>query len=90
MNKYSHSFISYYQYLQYIIKEHNISMGSKSSEEKHKDDNRNMMDSHRTISFVKCRKIAAIIREIQMYQNQPYSLKVEPTIRVSIIYIYAF
>lgn len=40
--------------------------------------------SQRIISFVKCRKIAAIIREIQMYQNQPYPLKVEPTIRVGI------
>ncbi|CAD5224083.1 unnamed protein product [Bursaphelenchus okinawaensis] len=33
------------------------------------------------VSFVKCRKIAAVIREIQMYQNQPYALKVEPSIR---------
>ena len=39
-------------------------------------------NSHRIVSFIKCRKIAAIIREIQMYQNQPYPLRVEPTIRV--------
>lgn len=32
---------------------------------------------------MKCRKIAAIIREIQMYQNQPYHLQIEPSIRVS-------
>uniref|UniRef100_A0A914GRE9 Son of sevenless n=1 Tax=Globodera rostochiensis TaxID=31243 RepID=A0A914GRE9_GLORO len=38
--------------------------------------------ARKMISFMKCRKIAAIIREIQMYQNQPYSLRVEPTIRV--------
>ncbi|KAL3117214.1 hypothetical protein niasHT_007617 [Heterodera trifolii] len=37
--------------------------------------------ARKMISFMKCRKIAAIIREIQMYQNQPYSLRVEPTIR---------
>jgi len=41
--------------------------------------------SQRIISFVKCRKIAAIIREIQMYQNQPYPLKMEPTIRVCFV-----
>lgn len=34
------------------------------------------------VSFMKCRKIAAIIQDIQMYQNQPYSLQVEPSIRV--------
>lgn len=34
---------------------------------------------------MKCRKIAAIIREIQMYQNQPYQLKVESSIRVSLL-----
>lgn len=39
--------------------------------------------ARKLISFMKCRKIAAIIREIQMYQNQPYPLRVEPTIRVS-------
>nr|CAD2176560.1 unnamed protein product [Meloidogyne enterolobii] len=42
--------------------------------------------SQRIISFVKCRKIAAIIREIQMYQNQPYPLKMEPTIRVGVFF----
>lgn len=35
------------------------------------------------VSFVKCRKIAAVIREIQMYQNQPYPMKSEPSILVS-------
>lgn len=34
------------------------------------------------VSFVKCRRIAAIISDIQMYQNQPYALQVEPSIRV--------
>uniref|UniRef100_F1KUD9 Son of sevenless 2 n=1 Tax=Ascaris suum TaxID=6253 RepID=F1KUD9_ASCSU len=33
------------------------------------------------VSFVKCRRIAAIISDIQMYQNQPYALQVEPSIR---------
>ncbi|KAI6236918.1 hypothetical protein M3Y95_00210000 [Aphelenchoides besseyi] len=37
--------------------------------------------SRKLVSFMKCRKIAAVIREIQMYQNQPYTLKVEPSIR---------
>ncbi|VDN17205.1 unnamed protein product [Gongylonema pulchrum] len=36
------------------------------------------------VSFVKCRRIAAIISDIQMYQNQPYALEVEPSIRVSV------
>ncbi|KRY56003.1 Son of sevenless -like protein 1 [Trichinella britovi] len=35
------------------------------------------------ISFAKCRKIADIITEIQMYQNQPYCLILEPSMRQS-------
>ncbi|KAI6189830.1 Son of sevenless-like protein 1 [Aphelenchoides bicaudatus] len=44
------------------------------------DDVDNQNSNRKLISFVKCRKIAAVIREIQMYQNQPYCLKVEPSI----------
>lgn len=33
------------------------------------------------VSFFKCRKVSEIIREIQMYQNQPYTFQTEPTIR---------
>ncbi|VDN07168.1 unnamed protein product [Thelazia callipaeda] len=35
------------------------------------------------VSFVKCRRIAAIISDIQMYQNEPYVFEVEPSMRVS-------
>ncbi|VDD93490.1 unnamed protein product [Enterobius vermicularis] len=35
------------------------------------------------VSFVKCRRVAAIISDIQMYQNQPYAFEVEPSIRSS-------
>lgn len=35
------------------------------------------------VSFVKCRRIASIISDIQMYQNEPYALEVEPSVRVS-------
>uniref|UniRef100_A0A915PJ29 Uncharacterized protein n=1 Tax=Setaria digitata TaxID=48799 RepID=A0A915PJ29_9BILA len=35
------------------------------------------------VSFVKCRRIAAIISDIQMYQNEPYALEVEPSVRNS-------
>ncbi|EGT43548.1 CBN-SOS-1 protein [Caenorhabditis brenneri] len=33
------------------------------------------------VSFLKCRKISDVIREIQIYQNERYSLTLEPTIR---------
>eukprot|EP00080_Pristionchus_pacificus_P020959 PDM80979.1 sos-1 [Pristionchus pacificus] len=35
------------------------------------------------VSFLKCRRIANVISEIQMYQNEPYCLKMEESIRVS-------
>ncbi|VDM41186.1 unnamed protein product [Toxocara canis] len=44
--------------------------------------NTNILNRKVLVSFVKCRRIAAIISDIQMYQNQPYSLQVEPSIRV--------
>uniref|UniRef100_A0A0K0DHV0 Ras-GEF domain-containing protein n=1 Tax=Angiostrongylus cantonensis TaxID=6313 RepID=A0A0K0DHV0_ANGCA len=34
------------------------------------------------VQFLKCRRISDLIREIQMYQNQPYALQVEKSIRV--------
>uniref|UniRef100_A0A914C1M6 Son of sevenless n=1 Tax=Acrobeloides nanus TaxID=290746 RepID=A0A914C1M6_9BILA len=40
-----------------------------------------MSNNRKLISFMKCRKIANVIREIQMYQNQPYLLRVEPSMR---------
>lgn len=33
------------------------------------------------VSFLKCRKISDVIREIQIYQNERYPLTLEPTIR---------
>ncbi|EJW77411.1 hypothetical protein WUBG_11680, partial [Wuchereria bancrofti] len=33
------------------------------------------------VSFVKCRRIASIISDIQMYQNESYALEVEPSVR---------
>ncbi|VDK70156.1 unnamed protein product [Litomosoides sigmodontis] len=38
------------------------------------------------VSFVKCRRIASIISDIQMYQNEPYALEVEPSVRVKNTY----
>uniref|UniRef100_A0A915EFP1 Son of sevenless n=1 Tax=Ditylenchus dipsaci TaxID=166011 RepID=A0A915EFP1_9BILA len=44
------------------------------------DHDSEVSSSKKLVSFMKCRKIAAVIRELQMYQNQPYHLKVEPSI----------
>ncbi|KAI1730949.1 rasGEF domain-containing protein [Ditylenchus destructor] len=41
----------------------------------------NGASAKKLVSFRKCRKIANVIRDLQMYQNQPYNFKVEPTIR---------
>ncbi len=35
------------------------------------------------VSFHKCRMIASVIQEIQMYQNQPYALEMEGSIMVT-------
>uniref|UniRef100_A0A1I7VDK9 Son of sevenless-like protein 1 n=1 Tax=Loa loa TaxID=7209 RepID=A0A1I7VDK9_LOALO len=35
------------------------------------------------VSFVKCRRIASIISDIQMYQNESYALEVEPSVRAA-------
>ncbi|CAI5453144.1 unnamed protein product [Caenorhabditis angaria] len=37
------------------------------------------------VSFLKCRRISNLIREIQMYQNEPYPLVLEPSIRVGFL-----
>ncbi|CAD6193435.1 unnamed protein product [Caenorhabditis auriculariae] len=55
------------------------SPGPKSKEPINMDD----PNSKRVlVSFLKCRRISDIIREIQMYQNEPYPLQLEPTIRL--------
>ena len=44
--------------------------------------------NYQHISFKKCRRIGKIIREIQMYQDQPYMYIAEPSIRVD-YYLFA-
>lgn len=39
------------------------------------------VDKKMLVSFLKCRRISDLIREIQMYQNEPYPLQLEPSIR---------
>ncbi|CAI4223522.1 unnamed protein product [Auanema sp. JU1783] len=45
------------------------------------DKEKNKKSPAHLVSFYKCRKISDQIREIQMYQDQPYYLQVEPSIR---------
>ncbi|KAK6051275.1 hypothetical protein COOONC_11220 [Cooperia oncophora] len=41
------------------------------------------------VQFLKCRRISDLIREIQMYQNQPYALQVEKSIRVRLFFLFS-
>ena len=41
----------------------------------------------RLISFVKCRKVADIIKGAQLYQSQQYMFKVEPSILVGLSFL---
>uniref|UniRef100_A0A915K5G5 Ras-GEF domain-containing protein n=1 Tax=Romanomermis culicivorax TaxID=13658 RepID=A0A915K5G5_ROMCU len=56
----------------------NNSLSPKMDENSYKNENVNL------INVAKCRKVYEIIGEIQLYQDQAYNLKVEPSMKVSI------
>uniref|UniRef100_A0A0K0EMU4 Ras-GEF domain-containing protein n=1 Tax=Strongyloides stercoralis TaxID=6248 RepID=A0A0K0EMU4_STRER len=68
-----------------FIKRKNNSINEKKEEENDSNDKNKTSDNNnygeQLISFLKCRKIASLIRDIQMYQDKPYDLIPEPTIK---------
>uniref|UniRef100_A0A1I7U6D6 DH domain-containing protein n=1 Tax=Caenorhabditis tropicalis TaxID=1561998 RepID=A0A1I7U6D6_9PELO len=55
--------------------------GLKNKDDVKSTDPDNNKQFKQLVSFLKCRKISDVIREIQIYQNERYSLTLEPTIR---------
>uniref|UniRef100_A0A0N5C4S0 Ras-GEF domain-containing protein n=1 Tax=Strongyloides papillosus TaxID=174720 RepID=A0A0N5C4S0_STREA len=65
-----------------FIKRKNTS--TSGNQEDQKADNDGVSEDNnndKLISFLKCRKIASLIRDIQMYQDKPYDLIPEPSIK---------
>uniref|UniRef100_A0A914PQE6 Ras-GEF domain-containing protein n=1 Tax=Panagrolaimus davidi TaxID=227884 RepID=A0A914PQE6_9BILA len=69
----------------FFVEEQNKTFVKDREKEVHSEGEKESPDitkSKRLISFVRCRKVAEIIKELYLYQSQQYMLRAEPSILV--------
>ena len=84
------SFLGTYLTKMVFVEEQNKTFVKDREKEAHSEGEKEPSDSTRSkrlISFVRCRKVAEIIKELYLYQSQQYMLRAEPSILVGFDFI---